>query len=403
MNDFYRINLLPQYVFNQIAEMKDRAKLEGADIIDFGMGNPDQPTPDHIVRVLADTSYQPQNHRYSLSKGICDLRQAICNWYERNYGVALNSESEAIVTIGSKEGIAHLALATIAPQDVVLVPNPTYPIHTYAFVIAGADVRSIDLTGGRDVFEAIKSAVESCQPKPKFLVLNFPANPTTQCVNLDFFTEVVNLAMKYKIWILHDLAYADIVFDGYQAPSILQVKGAKDVAVECYTLSKSYNMPGWRVGFMCGNSKLIAALARMKSYLDYGMFTPIQLAAIEALQGPQECVQNIVKRYEVRRNSLCQGLTQAGWMVQKPQATMFVWAKIPKFYEHLGSFEFTKLLLERTSIGVSPGIGFGTRGDQHVRFSLIEDPIRIHEAMGRLRTLFVKDGMLQKQVEVVEV
>lgn len=401
MNEFYRIKLLPQYIFNQIGDMKLAAKQRGEDIIDFGMGNPDQPTPSHIVEALVEASKKPENHRYSLSRGITDLRRAICNWYAKQYDINLNPESEAIVTIGSKEGIAHLALAVIAPQDVVLVPNPTYPIHTYAFVIAGADVRSVKLLPDSDPFESIREAVETCQPKPKFIVLNFPSNPTTQCVDSAFFERIVQLAKKYQIWVLHDLAYADIVFDHYKAPSILQVKGAKDVAIECYTLSKSYNMPGWRVGFMCGNEKLIAALARMKSYLDYGMFTPIQLAAIEALEGPQDCVKNICDLYKQRRDVLCHGLNQCGWEVTPPLATMFVWAKIPAAYQHLGSFEFAKLLLNKTGIGVSPGIGFGSEGDQYVRFSLIEDEKRTLQAIDRLQNMFLTDGFVQKKTEVI--
>ena len=323
-DSFPRIERLPPYVFNIVNELKAQARQRGEDVVDFGMGNPDQPTPPHIVEKLIEAARRGDTHRYSVSKGIPRLRRAICTWYKRRYDVDLNPDSEAIVTIGSKEGLAHLALATVGPGDAVLVPNPTYPIHPYGFVIAGADIRHVPMLPGLDFFAELETAIRNCWPRPKFLVLNFPSNPTTACVDLDFFERVVRIARENEIWVIHDLAYAEIAFDGYQAPSILQVAGAKDIAVEAYTLSKSYNMPGWRVGFMCGNPTLIGALARIKSYLDYGTFTPIQVAAIAALEGPQDCVREIAAMYQSRRDVLCEGLNAAGWAVEKPKATMFV-------------------------------------------------------------------------------
>jgi alanine-synthesizing transaminase len=389
MKDFYRINQLPQYIFNSLEEMKVLARQRGENIIDFGMGNPDQPTPTHIVDALLEAAKQPINHRYSISKGIHDLRAAISSWYERNYGVQVDPEKEAIVTIGSKEGIAHLALAIMAPGDVALVPSPAYPIHTYAFVIAGAEVKHVPLASEQQAtFENIKNAIELSTPKPKILVLNFPSNPTTQCVDLQFFQEVVALAKKHNIWVLHDLAYADLVFGDYKAPSILQVAGAKDIAVEAYTLSKSYNMPGWRVGFMCGNPNLIAALTKIKSYLDYGMFAPIQIAAIEALSGDQGCVRNICTIYEERRNLLCSGLEACQWEFNLPKASMFVWAKIPEKFRSKGSFEFAKDLLLKANISASPGIGFGPDGEDYIRFSLIEEIPRIEQAIANMKKMF---------------
>ncbi len=386
--EFRRISRLPPYVFSITTELKAKARARGEDIIDFGMGNPDQPTPEHIIAKLVEASQRNNTHRYSASRGIPRLRRAICNWYADRYAVELDPESEAIVTIGSKEGLAHLALATVAPGDAVLVPNPAYPIHPYGFVIAGADIHYVRLVPGVDFFAELEKSIRESWPVPKMLVLNFPGNPTTQCVELDFFEKVVEIAREHGIWVIHDLAYADIVFDGYVAPSILQVKGAKELAVESFSLSKSYNMPGWRVGFMCGNPKLIAALARMKSYLDYGMFTPIQVAAITALEGPQECVGQIRDMYRSRRDVLCDGLNSAGWEVEKPQATMFVWARIPEAYRHLGSLEFSKLLIEEAKVAVSPGIGFGEYGDDHVRFALIENEHRTRQAVRGLRTMF---------------
>ena len=346
IDEFPRIKRLPPYVFNIVGELKAKARARGEDIIDFGMGNPDQPTPSHIVDKLVEVAQRSDTHRYSVSKGIPRLRRAICNWYKKRYDVDLDPETESIVTIGSKEGLAHLALATVGPGDAVLVPNPSYPIHPYGFVIAGADIRHVPMAPDVDFFSELEKAIKDSYPKPKMLVLNFPGNPTTQCVELDFFEKVVAIAKEQGIWVIQDLAYADIVFDGYKAPSIMQVEGAKDVAVEFFTLSKSYNMPGWRVGFMVGNPTLVSALSRMKSYLDYGMFTPVQVAAIEALEGPQECVQEICETYRIRRDVLCDGLNSIGWMVEKPKATMFVWAPIPDEYKSMGSLEFSKKLLE---------------------------------------------------------
>ncbi|MBI3345061.1 MAG: alanine transaminase [Gammaproteobacteria bacterium] len=391
MTDFLRIKRLPPYVFNIVTELKAKARARGEDIIDFGMGNPDQPTPKHIVDKLIEAVQRGDTHRYSASRGIPRLRKAICGWYKRRFDVDLDPDKESIVTIGSKEGLAHLALATMGAGDTILVPNPSYPIHPYGFVIAGADIRHVRLTPGIDFFAELEKAIKDSWPKPKMLVLNFPGNPTTQCVELDFFEKVVAIARENEIWVVHDLAYADIAFDGYVAPSILQVKGATDVAVEFFTLSKSYNMPGWRVGFMCGNHHLVAALARMKSYLDYGTFTPIQVAAITALEGPQDCVKEISEMYRSRRDVLCEGLNALGWPVEKPKASMFVWAPIPDPYKHLGSLEFSKRLLEDAKVAVSPGIGFGEYGDDHVRFGLIENEHRTRQAIRGIREMFRKD------------
>ena len=389
--DFPRIKRLPPYVFNIVTELKAKARARGEDIIDFGMGNPDQPTPPHIVDKLIEAARRGDTHRYSASRGIPRLRKAICGWYQRRFNVDLDPDKEAIVTIGSKEGLAHLALATVGAGDTILVPNPSYPIHPYGFVIAGADIRHVPLTPGVDFFAELEKAIKDSWPKPKMLVLNFPGNPTTQCVELDFFEKVVAIARENEIWVIHDLAYADIAFDGYVAPSILQVKGATDVAVEFFTLSKSYNMPGWRVGFMCGNHHLVTALARIKSYLDYGTFTPIQVAAITALEGPQDCVREISEMYRSRRDVLCEGLNALGWPVEKPKASMFVWAPIPDPYKHLGSLEFSKRLLEEAKVAVSPGIGFGEYGDDHVRFGLIENEHRTRQATRGIREMFRKD------------
>jgi alanine-synthesizing transaminase len=391
-DDFQRIKRLPPYVFNIVNELKAKARARGEDIVDFGMGNPDQPTPKHIVDKLVEVAERGNTHRYSVSKGIPRLRRAICNWYKDRYAVDLDPETEAIVTIGSKEGLAHLALATVGPGDAVLVPNPSYPIHPYGFVIAGADIRHVPLTPDVDFFSELEKAIKDTWPRPKMLVLNFPGNPTTQCVELEFFEKVVAIAKEHEIWVIHDIAYADIVFDGYKPPSIMQVPGAKDVAVEFYTLSKSYNMPGWRVGFMVGNSTLVSALARIKSYLDYGMFTPIQVAAIAALEGPQDCVQEIADMYCRRRDVLCEGLNAIGWKVEKPKATMFVWAPIPEQYKHLGSLEFSKKLLKEAKVAVSPGIGFGEYGDDHVRFGLIENEHRTRQALRGIRDMFRADS-----------
>ena len=390
--EFPRIKRLPPYVFNIVNQLKAEARARGEDIVDFGMGNPDQPTPKHIVDKLTEAAQRPDTHRYSVSRGIPRLRRAICNWYADRFNVNLDPESEAIVTIGSKEGLAHLALATLDAGDTVLVPNPAYPIHPYGVVIAGGDIRHVPLVPGVDFFAELERAIRESWPRPKMLVLNFPGNPTGQCVDLEFFENVVAICREHGIWIVHDIAYAEIVFDGYQAPSILQVPGAKDVAVECYSLSKSYNMPGWRVGFVCGNAELIAALARMKSYLDYGMFTPIQVAAIAALEGPQDCVDEIRETYRRRRDVLCDGLDALGWPVDKPRGTMFVWARIPERYRAMGSLEFAKKLLRDAKVAVSPGVGFGEYGDDHVRFGLIENEHRTRQALRGIKAMFRRDA-----------
>ncbi|MCK5790442.1 MULTISPECIES: alanine transaminase [unclassified Ketobacter] len=387
MTEFSRIQRLPPYVFNIVGELKKQARSRGEDIIDFGMGNPDQPTPQHIVAKLVETVQRGDTHRYSQSKGIPRLRKAISDWYQRRYGVEIDPVDEAIVTIGSKEGLAHLALATMSTGDTVLVPNPSYPIHPYGFVIAGADIRHVSMTANVDFFAELEKAIRESWPKPKMLVLNFPGNPTAQCVELSFFEQVVNICREHEIWLVHDLAYADIVFDGYQAPSVMQVPGAKDIAVEFFSLSKSYNMPGWRVGFCVGNPTLIGALARIKSYMDYGTFTPIQVAAIAALEGDQQCVSDIRDMYQHRRDVLCDGLNAIGWQVERPKATMFVWAQIPEPFRHLGSLEFSKLLLQDAKVAVSPGLGFGEYGDDHVRFALIENEQRIRQAVRGIKRL----------------
>jgi alanine-synthesizing transaminase len=395
--EFSRIKRLPPYVFNIVNELKAQARRSGEDIIDFGMGNPDGATPRHIVDKLVEAAQRHDTHRYSVSRGIPRLRRAICQWYKRRFDVDIDMDSEAIVTIGSKEGLSHLALATVEKGDSVLVPNPSYPIHSYGFVIAGADIRHVPLVPGVDFFAELEKSIKNAWPKPKMLVLNFPANPTTQCVELDFFEKVIAIAKEHGIWVVHDLAYADIVYDGYLAPSILQVPGAKEVAVEFFTLSKSYNMPGWRIGFMCGNSKLVAALSRLKSYFDYGMFTPIQVAGILALEGPQDCLAEIRQTYQNRRDVLCNGLFSAGWMVERPKATMFVWARIPEHYRAMGSLEFSKKLLTEAKVAVSPGIGFGEYGDDHVRFSLIENEHRTRQAVRSIREMFRRNKVGEKK------
>jgi len=393
VEEFSRIKRLPAYVFNITGELKAAARRRGEDIIDFGMGNPDGATPSHIVEKMIEAARKPDTHRYSLSRGIPRLRRAITNWYERRYNIQLDPETEAIVTIGSKEGIAHLCLATLDQGDVVLVPNPSYPIHIYGPVIAGANIRSVAIHDTDSFLAELEEAIPLMYPKPKMLILNFPANPTTQCVDLGFFERVVALCLQHGIYLVHDLAYADIVFDGFRAPSILEVPGARDIAVEFFTLSKSYNMPGWRVGFMVGNPTLVAALARLKSYFDYGTFTPIQVASILALEGPQECVTEICDNYRRRRDVLVQGLNKLGWQVNLPKATMFVWAPIPEPYKHLGSLKFSTMLLREAKVAVSPGIGFGEYGDGHVRFSLIENEERTRQALRCIRQMLQKDGV----------
>ena len=389
MDDFPRIQRLPHYVFNIVGDLKAAARARGEDIIDFGMGNPDQPTPQPIVDKLCEAAQRGNTHRYSVSRGVPRLRKAICDWYGRRFNVDLCPDTEAIVTIGSKEGLAHLAMATMDKGDSVLVPNPAYPIHPYGFIIAGADIRHVPIGSNIDFFSELETALKNMFPKPKMLVLNFPSNPTAHCVDLAFFERIIEMALEYKFWVVQDLAYADIVFDGYQAPSIMQVPGAKEVAVESYSLSKSYNMPGWRVGFLVGNPKLIAALARLKSYLDYGMFTPIQIASIFALEAPEadQWIAEIRDRYQARRDILCDGLEAAGWPVEKPKATMFVWAKIPTQFIEMGSMEFSKLLLKEAKVAVSPGIGFGEYGDNYVRFGLIENEHRTRQAIRSIKAL----------------
>ena len=395
MNEnFARIDRLPPYVFSITGDLKQKARAAGEDIIDFGMGNPDQPTPQHIVDKLIETAQRGDTHRYSQSKGIPRLRRAICTWYKNRYGVDLNENTEAIVTLGSKEGLAHLALATTGPGDAILVPNPSYPIHPYGFVISGADIRHVPMSDESQFFDELENAIRNSWPRPKMLVLNFPSNPTTHCVELEFFERVVAIAKEHQIWVVQDLAYADLCFDGYVAPSIMQVGGAKDVAVEFFTMSKSYNMPGWRVGFCVGNSTLIGALARVKSYLDYGMFTPVQVAAIAALEGDQSCVSEIVALYKSRRDVLCHGLTSAGWPVTPPKATMFVWAMIPQPYEAMGSLEFAKKLLTDAKVAVAPGIGFGEHGEGYVRFGLIENEHRTRQAIRNIKKMFKQDGLV---------
>ena len=393
--DFPRVNQLPPYVFNEIQTLKAAARKEGKDIIDFGMGNPDQATPEEIVEKLRESSLKPSTHRYSQSKGIPRLRKSICDWYQRKFDVTLDPESEAVVTMGSKEGLGHLALATLDKGDAVLVPNPSYPIHPYGFVIAGADIRHVPIGEGIDFFAELELAVTNSFPKPKMLVLNFPGNPTTECVDIEFFQKIVNFAKEHKIWVIQDLAYADICFDGYKAPSILQVEGAKEVAVEFFSLSKSYNMPGWRVGFCCGNKDLLAALSRIKSYFDYGLFTPIQVAAIKALDDGDDYVEEIRLRYEDRRDVLIKGLNDAGWRVESPKATMFVWAKIPNNLSSLGSLEFSKRLLKEAEVAVSPGIGFGNYGEGYVRFSLIENKHRTRQAIRNIKKFLSKASKVQ--------
>jgi len=391
---FARIERLPPYVFSITAELKMAARRRGEDIIDFGMGNPDGATPPHIVAKLVETVQRSDTHGYSVSKGIPRLRRAICHWYRNRWGVEFDPETEAIVTIGSKEGIAHLALATLGRGDTVLVPNPSYPIHIYGPVIAGADIRQVQLTPNVDFFVELEQAIKLSLPKPKMLIVNFPANPTAQCVELPFFEKIIALAKEYGIYVVHDLAYADICFDGWRAPSIMQVAGARDVAVEFFTMSKSYNMAGWRIGFMVGNRDLVNALSRIKGYHDYGTFTPIQVAAIAALEGPQECVAGITSKYQRRRDVLVRGLHESGWIVASPKATMYVWARIPEPYREIGSLEFAKKLLADAKVSVSPGIGFGEFGDDHVRFALIENEARTRQAVRGIKQMFRDDALL---------
>ncbi|CAK7008288.1 MAG: Glutamate-pyruvate aminotransferase AlaC [Desulfovibrio sp.] len=387
MEEFSRIRRLPPYVFAVVGDLKMQLRRQNIDIVDFSMGNPDIPTPAPIVEKLTEAAAKPINHRYSLSRGIPNLRKAVCDRYKRHFGVELDPDSEAIVTMGSKEGLAHLSLAMLEPGDVVLAPDPTYPIHKYAPVIAGADVRSVPIGSGRDFFEDLEAAMRHAWPKPKLLFLCYPHNPTTEVTDLAFFERIVDFAKANNIWVIHDLAYADLVFDGYKAPSFLQAKGAKDVGVEFYTLSKSYSMPGWRVGFCMGNKQLIHALGRIKSYLDYGIFQPVQIAATVALNGSEDCVNNICNIYKERRDRLIDGLNRIGWEVPSPKATMFVWARIPEAFRKMGSVEFSKLLLTEAHVAVSPGLGFGSYGDEFVRFALIENEHRTRQAISSMRKM----------------
>ncbi|MEW6409610.1 MAG: alanine transaminase [Nitrospirota bacterium] len=390
--EFERIKRLPPYVFGIVNAMKIEARRRGEDIIDLGMGNPDMGTPPHIVDKLVEAAYNPKNHRYSASKGITKLRWAICDWYKRRYGVELDPETEAVVTIGSKEGLSHLVLATLGPGDVVLTPTPAYPIHPYSAIIAGAEVRSVPMRRDTDFFSEMLSAFKQIWPRPKMLIINFPHNPTTMVVDRDFFEKVVDFAKEHNIMVINDLAYADLVFDGYRAPSFLEVKGAKDVGVEFFSMTKSYSMAGWRVGFCVGNKDLVGALINIKSYLDYGMFQPIQIASIVALNSSQECVTDIVNTYKKRRNVLVDGLNKAGWYIEKPKATMFVWAEIPDGFKKMGSLEFSKLLLTEAKVAVSPGIGFGEGGDEYVRFALVENEHRIRQAVRGIKRVLENFG-----------
>ncbi|HTI86483.1 MAG TPA: LL-diaminopimelate aminotransferase [Alphaproteobacteria bacterium] len=397
--EFYRIKRLPPYVFAEVNAMKARARAAGDDIIDFGMGNPDQPTPPHIVEKLVEAVKDPRTHRYSVSRGIPGLRRANAAYYKRRFNVDIDPETETIVSLGSKEGLANLASAITSPGDVIVVPNPSYPIHPYGFIIAGAAVSHVPIGPGHDFMAGLKRAVEHCVPPPLAVVLNFPANPTAMVVGLDFYAEVVDFCRYHNIFILSDLAYAEIYFDGVPPPSILQVPGAKDVAIEFTTVSKTYNMPGWRIGFATGNKRLVYALTRIKSYLDYGAFTPIQVAATAALNGPQECVEEIRELYKARRDVLVESFAQAGWNIPAPPATMFAWAPIPAPFEHLGSLEFSKLLMREAKVAVSPGVGFGEYGDGHVRIGLVENRHRVRQAARNVRQFMRSADRLLGEVE----
>lgn len=383
--EFRRMKRLPPYVFATVNDLKTQARRAGEDIIDLGMGNPDLATPKHIVDKMVEAARKRTNHRYSASRGITKLRHAICAWYRRRFGVDLDPDSETVVTIGAKEGLSHLVLATIAPGDVVFSPNPTYPIHPYSVIIAGGDLRSIPLSRDRDFFEDLQQAVKQTWPAPRMLIISFPHNPTGEVVDLDFFEKVVDFCREHQMLLIHDLAYADLTFDGYKAPSLLEVKGAKDIGVEIFSMSKSYSMPGWRMGFVSGNREMVNALTRLKSYLDYGMFQPIQIAGIIALNGNQSCVEEIVETYRKRRDALIEGLHRIGWEVPPPKATMFVWAEIPDKFSHLGSVDFSKMLIREAKVAVSPGLGFGEYGEGYVRFALVENNHRINQAIRGLR------------------
>ncbi len=385
--DFSLIQRLPNYVFNTVNELKTKYRAKGVDIIDLGMGNPDQPTPKHIVDKLIEAATKSRNHRYSASAGIPKLRLAISDWYKRNYDVDINPDTEAVATIGSKEGISHLMLSILSPGDMVIVPNPAYPIHIYSVIIARGDIQGVKLSDDATLIEDIEKKVKELWPRPKVLTISFPNNPTTQVVSLDFFKRIYELAKEYGLIVVHDFAYAELCFDEYKAPSFLQVKGAKKVGVEFYSLSKSYNMPGWRIGFMVGNPKIIAALKKVKSYMDYGIFQPIQIEVISALNGPQECVGQINEKYRSRRDRLCEGLSRAGWHIEKPKGTMFVWGKIPEQFQKIGSLEFSKLLIKKAGVAASPGIGFGNHGEGFIRFALVENEQRIMQAVRGIRKL----------------
>lgn len=388
MHEFRRIDRLPPYVFATVNKIKMEARRRGEDIVDLGMGNPDIPTPKHIVDKLIEAAKKGQNHRYSASMGITKLRHAICDWYRRRFDVFLDPDEEAIVTIGAKEGLSHLVLATISPGDVVFAPNPTYPIHPYSVIIAGGDLRSIPIGPERDFFEDLLTATKQTWPSPRMLIISFPHNPTTGVVDRTFFEKLVGFCTEHHIMVIHDFAYADLVFDGYEPPSFLEIPGAKDIGVELFSLSKSYSMPGWRVGFCVGNPQIVAALRRIKSYLDYGVFQPIQIASIIALNGPYDCVEEIVNIYKERRDVLINGLRRVGWKVQKPKGTMFVWARIPEPFREMGSLQFSKMLIEKAKVAVSPGIGFGQYGDDSVRFALVENPQRIRQAIRGIKLIF---------------
>jgi alanine-synthesizing transaminase len=387
MSRFARLDRLPPYVFATVNEIKMQARRSGEDIIDLGMGNPDLGTPDHIVDKLTEAAAKPHNHRYSASMGITKLRTAIADWYQRRFGVDIDPDTEAIATIGVKEGMSHLILVTIRPGDVVFTPNPTYPIHPYSAIIAGGDVRGIPVGPESDFFENLINATRQTWPRPKILILSYPHNPTTEVVDLEFFEKIVAYAKEHDILIIHDFAYADLVFDGYKAPSFLQAKGAKDVGVEFFSLSKSYSMPGWRVGFCVGNPEVVFALRRIKSYLDYGIFQPIQIASIIALNGPTDCVEEIRKTYKERRDTLITGLNRIGWDIKSPKGTMFVWGKIPEQFQNMGSVEFSKFLIKEAQVAVSPGLGFGEYGDSYVRFALIENSMRINQAIRGIKKI----------------
>lgn len=393
LKETHRLKRLPPYVFSTIDALKKEARARGEDIIDFGMGNPDQATPGHIVDKMVEAAANSRNHRYSASRGIYKLRLAITDWYKRNFNVDLDPDTEAIATMGAKEGLSHLVLSIMEPGDIALVPNPTYPIHIYSVVIAGAEVRSVPLTKDGDFFADLNDAFKQTWPKPKLLIISFPHNPTTAVVEIDFFEKIVDFAKTHEIMVIHDFAYRDLVFDGYQAPSFLQVDGGKDVGVELFTLSKSYNMPGWRVGFCVGNREMVAALEHIKSYLDYGIFQPIQIAGIIALNEDQNCVEEIISTYRSRRDTLANGLARIGWNVQPPQATMFLWAQVPEEFRSMGSLEFSKMLLAEANVAVSPGIGFGEYGDEFVRFALVENEHRTRQAIRGIRKAIMSPAL----------